>query len=634
MREFKGMNYTDARMGIDDGEFAWLENAMTVGKGLVTILPYVGPTVATLSQGIASMTGVVLNGNPVLIVVGSDGSLSQVTPAGTVTVIAAAGTVSTSAKVTMWQSSPVLIIDPTYGYFTWDGTTFTHQNDTIVSVTVNNGGTGYTGVPSVGFTGGGGSGAAATAIVGVGAATLVAAGTGYEVNDVLTIVGGTFTKPCTLTVTSIGTGGTITGFSINTGGNYTVVPTGTLNVTGGFGSSATFTVVGSVLSITVTNPGHNYTSAPAVGFTGGAGSGTTATAVVSNAPTSANSIGVYAGRVWTSKGRVRQFSAAGSYVDFAPADGGGSSVLTDSAFPGNITCILSALDQLWEFGQGAVNAISNVQVPTGATQPTYSDTNIVASIGTMNPSSVINFFRAMAFMSGAGVYSLIGVTPQKLSDKLDRLFPLLTLTPDTPAALIFLNQLPVLCFLVTYNDPVKGARPLLLCYTQGKWFTASQGNLKWITSLLVNAAYQGWGTDGNNIYQLFGASATTPTPYTISSKLWDFGSAVTSKEIFKFMLEFTAPNPINPTVTIDTGSGGSGVPITLSSVVTWINNVRQAVSWTNLSGGTVQWITGGLAQAFSAAEMQGNYLGWTITGTDPPWSFSAAAMEIEPRREW
>ena len=46
------------------------------------------------------------------------------------------------------------------------------------------------------------------------------------------------------------------------------------------------------------------------------------------------------------------------------------------------------------------------------------------------------------------------MTPQKLSDKLDGLFPNLTLTPDTPAALMTLNELPVLRSLTTYNDPV------------------------------------------------------------------------------------------------------------------------------------------------------------------------------------
>jgi len=480
IREFKGVNLTDARQAIEDGEFAWLENAMTVGKGLVQLTPAAGPTVVTLAQGIASMTGVVLSANPVLIVVGSDGSLTQVTPAGIPTTIAAAGTVTTAAKVTMWRASPVLILDPVKGYFSWDGTTFT-----------------------------------------------------------------------TIDATKLGT-----------------------------------------------------------------------------------SLAVYSGRAWLLNGRTRLFTAPGTYNDFTAGNGSGSSVLTDESFPGNIVRGLSALDQLWQFGGGAINAISNVQVPTGSTQPTYSDTNIVSTIGTVNPASIVAFFRAMAFMTAAGVYSLVGVTPQKLSDKLDGLFPLLTLTPDTPAALLFLGQLPVLCFLVTYQDPVGGPRPLLLCYSQGKWFFGSQGALTWITSLLVNGAWQGWGTDGTNIYRLFGAAATTPVAYKIQSKLFDFGSAVQSKEAFKFMLEFSAPYQINPTITLDTGFKGSTIPITLTSVVTWVNNVRQTVTWQNVALQTVPWITAGMVQAFAKAEMQGTYLGWTIAGTDPPWKFSGVAMEIEPRTEW
>ena len=100
------------------------------------------------------------------------------------------------------------------------------------------------------------------------------------------------------------------------------------------------------------------------------------------------------------------------------------------------------------------------------------------------------------------------------------------------------------------------------------------------------------------------------------------------------MLEFEAPNLINPTIMADSGLKGYSVPIILSNVLTWINNQRQVVSWTGLMGGAVSWITTGLAQAFAKAELHGNYIGWTISGTDPPWTFSAVALEIEPRKEW
>lgn len=478
--DFRGMNATDARQRLEEGEFAWLENAMTVGRGLVQILPAAGPTVATLAAGVASMTGVVLSGSPVLVVVGSDGSLSQVTPGGTVTAIAGASTVTTAARVTIWRDSPVLFVDPTKGYMKWNGSAFT-----------------------------------------------------------------------VIDATKLGT-----------------------------------------------------------------------------------SLAVYAGRAWLANNRTRQYTAPGTYDDFTPGNGSGSSVMTDEAFPGPIIRILSALDQLWQFGLGGINAISNVQVPTGQTQPTYSDTNIVGTIGTNNPQSILSFFRAMAFLSDAGVYSLVGVTPSKISDKLDGLFPKLTLTPDTPAAIAYLNELPVLCFLVTYQDPDQGARPLLLCYSGGKWFTAAQGGLTWITSLLVGAQWQCWGSDGTRIFRCFGASADTPTPYTIRSKFFDFGSMVTTKEVFHVAIEFEAPAGASPTLTLESNLGGRNVPITFSNVVTWRNTAGNTVGWVNDSGQTVTWIGSGLIQAVAPASTFGRYIGWTLTGNDVPWQLSGVALDVEPREEW
>jgi len=71
-------------------------------------------------------------------------------------------------------------------------------------------------------------------------AVIVNPGTGYAVSDTLTGVGGTGTK-YTLNVDSE-TGGVIDAVSIVTNGDYTALPTNPDTVTGGTGSSATFTM--------------------------------------------------------------------------------------------------------------------------------------------------------------------------------------------------------------------------------------------------------------------------------------------------------------------------------------------------------------------------------------------------------
>ena len=237
------------------------------------------------------------------------------------------------------------------------------------------------------------------------------------------------------------------------------------------------------------------------------------------------------------------------------------------------------MEQLWIIGQGAINALSNVQVVGGIA--TFSNTNIVSGVGTPNRLSVIAFFRALAFLSKAGVYGLVGVTPQKLSDKLDGLFENLILTPDTPASLMTLNELPVLCFLATYNDPVTTPptpRPVVMCYSQGKWFMASQGPLTLITDVVVSGAWQAWGTDGTAVFALFG-DATTPVAYTIKSKLYDFGSMVTMKQVYRMMLEFSTPGIINPQLTIETERGAQVVNLSMANQAFWVNNAGAVIPW-------------------------------------------------------
>jgi len=76
--------------------------------------------------------------------------------------------------------------------------------------------------------------------VGLGALTLLAAGTGYNVNDVITLAGGTFTTAATVKVTGVNVGA-ITTFTITNAGSYTVGATtftqGSVAPAGGTGAT-------------------------------------------------------------------------------------------------------------------------------------------------------------------------------------------------------------------------------------------------------------------------------------------------------------------------------------------------------------------------------------------------------------
>ena len=74
--------------------------------------------------------------------------------------------------------------------------------------------------------------------------TIATAGTGYAVNDTVTVLGGVYgTTPATYTVTSIGTGGTVTGLTQTNAGQYTSNPTNNVSTSSnGSGTGLTLTL--------------------------------------------------------------------------------------------------------------------------------------------------------------------------------------------------------------------------------------------------------------------------------------------------------------------------------------------------------------------------------------------------------
>lgn len=158
---------------------------------------------------------------------------------------------------------------------------------TVTATTLTAQGSGYSSAPTVAITApttAGGVQATANAVMGgTGTITVTNGGSGYTVNDVLTFVGGTGSAE-SVTVTAV-SAGVITAVTFRFTGQYTVVPTNPVSVTGGTGSGATFTCTWKVLSLSITNAGSGYVEQPTVSFSGGGGSGAAAYATVGSIPT-------------------------------------------------------------------------------------------------------------------------------------------------------------------------------------------------------------------------------------------------------------------------------------------------------------------------------------------------------------
>jgi hypothetical protein len=156
---------------------------------------------------------------------------------------------------------------------------------TVTAITRTAGGSGYTSAPSVAIsaptTAGGVQATASASIWLAGITSIANGGTGYSVNDVLTVSGGTFTTAATVTVLTT-SGGVVTSVGVNTNGQYSVAPTNPASFTGGTGAGLTVNLLFNFAAtgFTITNAGSGYVEQPTVTFSGGGGSGAAAYATV------------------------------------------------------------------------------------------------------------------------------------------------------------------------------------------------------------------------------------------------------------------------------------------------------------------------------------------------------------------
>lgn len=639
LKDWQGVNTQAARESIGDEQFAWLENVQPIGFANMPAIPAQSAVLVTWTGTATQMKSVNLNGVDYELVFTALGSAYAVNLTSFVaTLIAIAGTFSASGvSVAQWENAQAIIVDPTKGYFTFDGVTLTKQNGTLQSVTVTTIGINYTSSPTIsGFGTGGGSGGAVSVGISVGAFTAIpAAGSGYIVGDVLTAVGGTFTTAATFRVASVnGTGG-VTGLNLVGVGNYTSSPGNPVSVTGGYGTGMTLTLNFGIGPVTLTSAGSGYTSAPTLTVTGGGGTGGTVTANLVAVPSGGTAVATYAGRVWVASGRTVVYSGPTSFTDFTPASAGGSFIVVDETLHSTITQLLSANNFLYIFGTSSVNVVADVTISGGVT--IFSNTNISANIGTNQPDSVTTYYRAAWFGAPYGLYALYGSTTQKASDDLDGLFSLLDQTFPLTVGTAVLNKILCLCYLVKYNDPVLGPRPLLAIFFNKKWFFASQGNtLTRLDSTIISGTPTLFATDGTSLYRLF-SDTSASVSQTIITKLWDMGKTLQNKQAIRFGLEIINPStPQTITGTIDTENPSKTYPINLvgGNVVQWTNNAGQTVQWVNNSGQIVSWLGSGYSFQEENVSTSGHYLGVTLNGTSAGTTYQGIHLQYIDRAAW
>lgn len=289
---------------------------------------------------------------------------------------------------------------------------------TVTAITRTAAGSAYTSFPSLAITApttaGGVQATATPAVMIANAATIASGGTGYAVNDIVTLSGGTPVVTATFTVTAV-SGGVVTAVTSTNFGTYSVLPSNPVSTTGGTGSGLTLNVTWAVgTTFTITNAGSGYVEQPTVSFSGGGGSGAAAYATVGSG-TVVKSIGNPLS-FYTPSGEAFRISDIGVTSAAYWAAYGGASIPELRASGSGIISVTGANSIQFRTNVSTeqlriahtASAVNYVQVTGSATgnQPVIStqgsDTNVILNIASKGNASIIfNANSAEQFRTGA-----------------------------------------------------------------------------------------------------------------------------------------------------------------------------------------------------------------------------------------
>ncbi len=504
-----GKGYATApTVQINGGAGSGVIAVAAVSKGIVTVITVTNPG-----------SGYLVNDQPTISLIGGQ---TSGTGASLTAVLSA---IASGSGAVLTPNFTLAIYGP--------GSTY----DRLDSVTVTNGGTGYSALTTASwnplFTGGYWPGPVPTLTLTIVAGVITAVTVGSPFSPILWNNNGDG-RP-TINVTDNGSGffvSSVTGTP--TGTNYS--PSAVITATGGGSPVYQATVspvvaAGVITGVNIQNGGKYGTNTPPTLTV--TDPNVQATATLSLMPTGmgGTAVEMYQSRVWIANKDVIEFSAPGTNAifDFNPADGAGAFSSQDSFLRLQFTAIKQLGPFLYLFGDSSINVISNIQSSGSPIITTFNNQNLDPQIGTPWRDSVTTLNGKMFFANTIGVYSLQGNNVTKVSDDLDGIFTAAnaTLTSATAvtnpsAAFMTLNQMPIYMLVIPVQGPLDVSPRTALVMWDGKanWWVGSQsGTFIQVSTQEVNSIMRAWGNTGTTINKLFNTASGSLTK-TWQTKLW------------------------------------------------------------------------------------------------------------------
>lgn len=507
---------------------------------------------------------------------------------------------------------------------------------TVSSVTVTNGGSGYSQFTTVGYSGGNVT----------RPPVFVPFITGGVITSVMVVDGGALLVSSPFSVNASDPGGFfVSSVTINNGGSgYSASASVAASGGGSPVSQAVLTLVitgGVVTNVIVQNGGqYGSNTPPTVTVTDNAVLAT-ATAELMPFAIQGNSVETYSGHVWVADGDIVYFSAPGSFSDFGGTNGGGNFTSSDSFLQIQYTRLINTNGFLWLVGDSSLSYISGVQTGGSPTATTYTLQNADPEVGTPWPYSVNTWNRNIIFANSWGVQIGYGSAVTKTSEMLDGIYDSVltpTSTWQTSSAKATIYNRKVFMILIPIIDPVSKLQVNKLMMWDGKrwWATQQNQTLIFIATQEINSVLSAYGTTGSNIYKMFTTPTTTITK-TVQSRLWDVGGYWLANATNRFwaMFQYYDVNYTTVDVLVDNELGSTSsqtVDISISQTVSWVNSASAAVTWLNSSAAVVTWYamsTGITIVQPTAVAQQGVLAGFTIQTTDMDMAIISAALKPE-----
>jgi hypothetical protein len=216
---------------------------------------------------------------------------------------------------------------------------------------------------------------------------------------------------------------------VTNGGSGYVTPTAGFSGGGGSGAAATVQETGGVItSVTVTNVGSGYTSAPTCTITGAPGVNATTTVYLSGFPTPHQTTPQFMdGYMFLPKSSTGNIF--NSYLD-DPTKWDSSNYINAEMYPDNIVAIQRQNNQLIALGDHSTEFFYDAANATGS--PLSRNDTTTIQIGTCAPYAVSDNERNTIYITqsktgGRSVWMLTGFVPSRISDEhVDRILELET----------------------------------------------------------------------------------------------------------------------------------------------------------------------------------------------------------------